>query len=727
MSLIKSIAFKNFYNFYGDYSQNNYIFGNGLNIIVADNGCGKSKFFNGFLWILKNKVLDSDDHTEYDVNFNPLKIISDKAKAEININEKLECGVIVTFEAFDKMYEVNKFIIAKKKDNNGKWDFNFKDKYTKKDVYSYNTMRINDVEEKDKIVNRIIRPEFRKYALLQGEEVDKIIDFNNENSLIEAIRVISDINKIEELCELSEYMYDRAEKDFNEQMKKYIKDDNKYDQLLKDKDNFKSELKKEEEILKNHQHNYSKSISEKDELLGKISSANQRQGFRNQITDLDNQIKKLILEIDMKYENLNKLFFSENIPWVLLGMDGVFNEFYNARDNYIREKAKLEMLKKAENNPNQFFTLLPSGSPDLHSLEEMINECKCFVCGREAPSESEAWNHIVNVYNSHKKGSSSSDSYFKNNLSNFYSKLQIETQKFSIISNDIINSVVKEREKIKSLNQRVGELKKKKDLLYQKYFEYDGTREGIETEEEKDINIIDKFGKIEERIGEYINKINNTKNIITDYNSKIQKNESEISKYESRDLPKGYENSKNILGDLNKIIGETKERIFNEKINELAFNSNKHFKDLIKNSELDGGIIHFQRTSNNTINTEIKDINNNLVIGLSTGFQRMKKIAVLMAIISSNSSKKFQYPLIADAPLSVFAIGFIKSFFSEIPKVFDQSIVLIKELYDNNTENNLTDVGCELLENKSVSNFYINYVEKNKQQIDRVTIIKKLK
>ena len=80
-TIIKSIAFKNFYNYYGDYIVK-YNLKEGLNIINADNGSGKSKLYNGFYWILKDEVYDSDDREFYSINTDPIKVLSNKAKGE---------------------------------------------------------------------------------------------------------------------------------------------------------------------------------------------------------------------------------------------------------------------------------------------------------------------------------------------------------------------------------------------------------------------------------------------------------------------------------------------------------------------------------------------------------------------------------------------------------------------------------------------------------------------
>ena len=121
---------------------------------------------------------------------------------------------------------------------------------------------------------------------------------------------------------------------------------------------------------------------------------------------------------------------------------------------------------------------------------------------------------------------------------------------------------------------------------------------------------------------------------------------------------------------------------------------------------------------------EVVDKNNNLITGLSEGFQRMKKLAVIMAIISSRPNQQtFDYPLIADAPISAFGKAFIEGFFNEVPNVFTQSIILVKELYDRETTSRLSATGARILKRPEIGSFYLNEIEENKSQSERITKI----
>lgn len=92
-SIINSISFKNFFNYYGEYEDTRYDFLEGVNIVVADNGAGKSKFFNAFLWLFYDQVLDSDDKKKKNVKDFAVKIISDKAKNETSIGNQVQTGI----------------------------------------------------------------------------------------------------------------------------------------------------------------------------------------------------------------------------------------------------------------------------------------------------------------------------------------------------------------------------------------------------------------------------------------------------------------------------------------------------------------------------------------------------------------------------------------------------------------------------------------------------------
>lgn len=105
-TIIKSVAFENFYNYYGSYEANEYQFKVGINIVNADNNMGKSKFYNGFMWMLRDQVYDSDIKAFVDANESLVKMASGKAKAEDHF---FKVGFRVIFTNGDVEYAVEKY------------------------------------------------------------------------------------------------------------------------------------------------------------------------------------------------------------------------------------------------------------------------------------------------------------------------------------------------------------------------------------------------------------------------------------------------------------------------------------------------------------------------------------------------------------------------------------------------------------------------------------------
>ena len=119
---------------------------------------------------------------------------------------------------------------------------------------------------------------------------------------------------------------------------------------------------------------------------------------------------------------------------------------------------------------------------------------------------------------------------------------------------------------------------------------------------------------------------------------------------------------KDVVSDAQLIFASTKKRIYNEVLNKLEKLSNTYYEKLTEGNEAMRGTLHFSKTSDETVVIKVLDSNGFDVTGASEGFQRMKKIAVVMAIISSNlGDGHFNYPFIADAPFSAFGRNFIET------------------------------------------------------------------
>ena len=193
-----------------------------------------------------------------------------------------------------------------------------------------------------------------------------------------------------------------------------------------------------------------------------------------------------------------------------------------------------------------------------------------------------------------------------------------------------------------------------------------------------------------------------------------------------QDIPQGFKDNYSIAIDLAKATYNAKERVYDNMIKLLEKHSNEHFQNLIKNNDLAGGILKFEKTPASSINFNYLDSKNNIVYGSSEGFQRMKKFSVVMAIISANNSE-YNYPLLADAPISAFGEGFTEGFFEATGKVFPQSIILIKEIYKADDAMKINDLGRRLLQDENVATMYVNHVPVGAEQVDLFTTKTRLK
>lgn len=727
--IINSISFQNFYNYYGNYENNTYQFKEGLNIVVADNGAGKSKFFNGILWILKDLVYDSELKAEYKVKDVTFKVISDKAKEETAVDENIKVGVKLSYQDSKNEYIVEKYFYSKRACE-GKaldekcWRLNgIEQEISSRDLYLKTYKQVYDIEEQKRIINNIILPGLQPYALLQGEEIDNIIDFSKRNSLNEAINKLTNINKLKDLVSLSQYLFGRSTKDLDSQRKIHTKNKNAVEEKLTEKEELINKLAEKETLLQTTIETLNCSKEEKDRLMNSITNAEKRNEFRNKINKLEEEKDILTTRYEDFLNKINTCFFDSDYAWILMELDGKMKSFSNIHDNYIEKRER----KKIENEQivSAFISLLPDGSPDYVSLEKMLEQEICFVCGREAKMDSEEWLYMKKV--KERPNIESQKKTSNNDLRSFFSEIQMNTQQYYRKIIGIKESIQKARLDANKYEDRIRDILKQKEDAEQELFQFGGVLNN-KSETEKDTNSLQIFANANQRIGQCNIEIQKYQKEIESLISRIANIDSEITNLSSSDLPKEYGETAAILNDTQKIFTNTKNHIFSNILERLETNSNKHFQKLTSGNNINGGVLKLSQTSDETAVIEVVDENENPITGSSEGFQRMKKLAVVMAIISSrNENQVFDYPLIADAPLSAFGKGFIEGFFDEVPNVFNQSIILVKELYDRGKDNKLSESGEKILGKPEVGCFYINEIEENKSQAERKTTIYRYK
>lgn len=728
-SIINSISFKNFFNYYGDFDTIKYEFEEGVNIVVADNGAGKSKFFNAFLWLFYDNVLDSDDKKIKSVKNFAVKIISDKAKNETLIGESVETGIKVEYSTGRHKFQILKSFIAtrigEKISDFDSWQVTMNDiEVDKTDHILPKYKPVYDSEEKQKIINQLILPTLRQYSFFQGEEVDKMIDFSKKSSIEDAVRTLTNISKYEDIVQIVEYITDKAYSDLNKQTQSTSEHNERFDRAIQLKQDLQDQLLQENEKLNIQKDLYEKAEQEKNNLEQNFANAEKRKELDDLLSDKNRVLKGVKDDYENFLEGINNRFFDGNSSWISLGFEKSVVEFKDKIKEFRTKRYEKRALLNASENPNDYFTLLPADSPDAVTLEQMIDEEHCYVCDRPAAKGSNAYNYLLKLKNRPNDDTTKKD-FVKNDLEDFFGNLQINASpflnKFEAIPQNVLRTREKElelRKRLDKLNSEVKDLKSRRKDILVAGTESDGSDNASD--------IINQYKGSIRRIEQASAKIERLEETIKLLKVKITNTDKEITSLRPKDIPEGFSVSYDISQDLLAATTKAQERVFDKMVSLLENHANTHFQNLIKYNDIKGGLLKFEKTPAGGISLDYIDEAGNEVSGASEGFQRMKKFAVVMSIISANTSQ-YNYPLLADAPLSAFGNAFNKGFFDSIPDVFPQSIILVKDLYDKDIEGKLTDLGQKLLESDNIKTFYLNEVDEELPQIERTTRIQRRK
>ena len=709
-AIIKSISFKNFYNYYGSFKQNTYHFKEGINIVNADNNMGKSKFYNGILWILKDTVYDSDLKRMVNAPSSFKKMASGKA---LNEETNFDMGINITFIENVDRYSVSKIVQFTKVGDS--WRTN--EKLDILQTIDNRDIPILDQADKDKIVQKIIPVELMNYALLQGESMEQLVDLSSHNGLSSTIEALAGIKNLIEICEISKDLSQKSKKLSNDKEKEINSTNNRITGLIQEMEGLEQRIDSTSEQIETYKTEFSEATKRKDTLEALLLNSQNREKFRGIQKTLQNEIDKLKERKNESERNITTMLFSESSPWLLMGLEKQITYFSDNYKNFIIKLTEQRTIHELAADPT--ILLLPPNSPDKSSLLRMLEGEKCEICNRPALKNSDAWKHIEMVL----KRPKSTESSNKNDFSSFYGGVQTTVSSFLNSIPELSQSIEKYRTAIDNIEEAINQKVEEKEIAKLEFLNAGGSENNVDTNDRQNIS---DYTLAEKTIEKKCENIKKAENQIKQWKIRLNQIEDDLKGINANSEIKSYRDFKDLMCCVESIFLNSRERIFDEILKSLEINANQKYSELTQGNLSAGGKLNFSKQADGTVQVCIKNINDGELTGLGTGFQRMKQLSIIMAIISSKiGNKQFDYPFISDAPFSEFGDNFINNFFKIAPNVFSQSIIFIKELYDPKSEDFLNDLGKKILrkmeKGEIPGTFYVNVIEERADTTNLVT------
>lgn len=675
--IIQRIEIKNFRSYYGE---NCFEFKNGLTLIIGDNGDGKTTFFEALQWLF-NTTIDTPS----------IENFSEMRKSQIEVGETDTISVSMTFEHDGVKRIEKKFSIAR----------------TGNDRFSVDRIQFTGYEDRDSgrvqvdgkiLVQRCFDAFIQKFSMFKGESDLNV--FNDATALQQLIAKYSDLKTFDKYVEYATEFERKSNSAYIKESKSDEKISREAERLDYQLTQVRGDIRVKSKDINDLQTAASFFSGKIDDLEKTKETSEKYREVKERLDAKNQEAARIKGQIAAQNFNVNLL----DRMWVLCAFPAVLKEFQDKsssfsklkrsqNDQFIKEQGKKE--GKAE--IIQEFTELVNGSsrlpwylPNQETMEEMIHDHICKVCGREAPEGSDAYRFMVeklNEYKQHalaeaetqKAKNEEPEQLFKNTYTEEIHSISLNLGGFneSVVTgkaNDI-------KEKVDLVNFLKGKLEKVEESI-------------ADMEDEKARILIQADGVSEEMLTKSFSDLKGYFEQKSNAERKINDLEREL-----KDLKDKEKYIKDQLDDLNPCKGQVKvykrvhdafDRILSAFVNAKEKNLTLFLQSLEErannylaklNANDFHGIVKLVRTVNNDSAVIKLYSSNGVEITKPSGSQKTTMyMSVLFAISDLTTLKREEdYPLIFDAATSSFGDTKEDDFYNIIDNLEKQCIIVTKD------------------------------------------------
>lgn len=681
---LNKVIIKNFRSYYGE---NCFELSDGLTLVIGDNGDGKTTFFEALEWLF-----DTSKDNKSESN------ISEMRKAEMGIGDSDEVSVTMTFDHRGEKEICKKFIFEK--DTNGSVrtrDFSF---------IGYEIVGPERHKRDGKILlESCFDTVIRRYCLFKGERDLNV--FDNNTALKTLVDTFSGIKQFDNLVELTTYFEQQSDNLVTKELKK----DKKQEEVIK---RLEFELSKVQSAISDVRHDISikeKAVSDYETRLRVLE---ENQDACENLQDINARIeqKKIEQRRLMGYINLDYNAMLLDDMWILRAFPSILSEYQKkvaalsrakrklqkAEDERIAiERGKQEAIKEIQKLANDA-TPLPWNLPDKETMQEMIDDEICKVCGRPAEKGSDAYNFMVNKLNEYldhiRKESEAAqqqeasvkplfENTYINELHTRSIQLSGDTEQelmgLATVIADRLSFVQSRKQDLERVNKDLTEAE---DAKMQLLIQTPDLTEEMLIKNFKDFKGLSDSSK---RASLDLQELKHELEELEAKKQELKEQQNQI--VPSNGIVRVYQRVHITLERIMKAFEAAKNRNVEEFIQTLEEQANIYLKKL--NADDFRGVIKIKRTADGSARINLYSSNDTLIANPGGAQKTTMYMSVLFAISRITTLKRDEdYPLIFDAPTSSFGEFKEDIFYNIIDNIDKQCVIFTKDLlrYDRNTE-----------------------------------------
>lgn len=390
--IIKEIHIKNFRSYYGD--NNKFEFSDGLTLILGDNGDGKTTFFEALQWLF-NTTIDKGniDH------------MSEMRKSKLEIGEKDEVSVSMLFEHDGEKYVEKSFSVERADDNYFRiGNLNY---------IGFETSGSERIQVSGKgLIDRCYDAFIQRFSMFKGESELNV--FDNAAALKDLVDKFSDIRKFDDLVEYTSSFEEKANAAYLKEMKSDKKVAGEAKSLESQIRRLAEEITTKKQDIKEKTTSLEVFSKRLGELEANQETSERYKDIQSRLKNKEEKSRRLkaqISSVDYNHALLDRM-------WILCAFPDVLQEFKQKcsalsrekrrlEKEYERQKAieigKLEAVKEIQGALVNGAPELPWYLPNQETMEEMLHDHICKVCGRTAEEGSDAYNFMLQKLEDYKK------------------------------------------------------------------------------------------------------------------------------------------------------------------------------------------------------------------------------------------------------------------------------------------------------------------------------------